>query len=183
MDIGQNIKTYRKNKGLSLTKVAELTGYSVSFLSQIERNIANPSINSLKKISDVLGIQLAYFFNDQENGQTDEKQYVVRTYNRKKLANQESKVEMYLLSPNLNNKIELILIIAQPGGKSGDYYRHKGEECGFVIKGSLCLDLGGQSFDLDEGDTIQFNCDTPHKWKNKGLDVSVSLWAITPPSY
>jgi transcriptional regulator with XRE-family HTH domain len=185
MNIGQNIRTYREKKGLSLTKLSQLTGFSISLLSQIERNFANPSINSLKKISDALGVQLAYFFfeNEKEN-EFLERNHIVRANKRKMLSSQESKTEMYLLSPDLNNEIELLLIIAHPGGKSGDeYYVHKGEECGFVIQGSLEIDLNGQIFTLHEGDSMLFKSEIPHKWVNNGPDKLISVWAITPPSY
>ena len=184
MDIGQNIRSFRESKGLSLTKVSELTGFSISFLSQIERNLANPSINSLKKISDALEIQLAYFFTEDEKLPDREKEYIVRSNKRKKLFNSDSKTELYLLSPSLNNEIELIMIVAQPGGSSGDdYYFHNGEESGVIIQGSLEITLDGEIFTLNQGDSMQFNSNKPHKWTNTGDDISISIWAITPPSY
>jgi transcriptional regulator with XRE-family HTH domain len=184
MDIGQKIRNYRELKGLSLTKVSELTGFSISFLSQIERNIANPSINSLKKISDALEIQLAYFFMEDEQQVEREKDLIVRANERKKLYSDDSKTEMFLLSPNLNSEIELIMIVTQPGGKSGDeYYSHKGEESGIILEGSIELDLNGEIFTLNKGDSMQFKSSIPHKWINKGSEPCISIWAITPPSY
>lgn len=185
MDIGQNIRKCREGKGLSLTKLSQMTGFSISFLSQVERNLANPSINSLKKISDALETPLANFFIESEINQNENgEDFIVRANKRKKLSTKGSKSEMYLVSPDLNHSIELLIIIAQPGGSSGkEYYTHKGEECGVVLKGSLDIKLNGQKYTLDEGDSIFFESETPHMWINNGSDESVSIWAITPPSY
>jgi quercetin dioxygenase-like cupin family protein len=150
----------------------------------LQRNVANPSINSLKKISDALDTQLATFFVEDNNDQDNEKDYIVRASKRKKLAYPGSKAEMYLLSPDLNNNIELIMIVAEPGGQSGDdNYFHEGEECGYIIQGSLEIELNGEVFTLNEGDSMQFKSKIPHKWKNKGSKISISVWSITPPSY
>ncbi|MDQ0221382.1 cupin domain-containing protein [Peribacillus cavernae] len=173
MDIGKNIRRFRELKGLSLTQLSNLTGFSISFLSQIERSVANPSINSLKKISDALDTQLASLFTENDSNSNGEKDFIVRANERKKLYNPGSKAEMYLLSPSLDNEIELIMIVAQPGGKSGDeYYSHHGEEIGIVIQGSLQVDLDGQIYTLKQGDSMQFNSNTPHKWMNTGSHIS-----------
>lgn len=120
-----------------------------------------------------------------ENGKDNEileKNHIVRANKRKMLSSSESKTEMYLLSPDLNGDIELLLIIAHPGGKSGDdYYSHKGEECGFVIQGSMEIDLNGQIFTIHEGDSTQFKSEIPHKWVNVGPDKLISIWPLRRP--
>lgn len=186
MDIGQKIRNCRECKGLSLTQVSQITGFSISFLSQVERNLANPSINSLKKISDALETQLANFFIEENETiqKKREEDFIVRANKRKKLSTTGSKTEMYLLSPDVNHNIELVVIIAQPGGSSGeDYYTHEGEECGIILEGTLEIELDGKKYTLNEGDSMLFKSEDPHRWVNNNSNVSVSLWAITPPSY
>ena len=77
------------------------------------------------------------------------------------------------------------MIIAQPGAQSGHrYHYHKGEECGVVVKGTLNIYLDdGTSYDLAEGDSMYFSSEQGHKWKNLGDGESISVWAITPPSF
>ena len=91
---------------------------------------------------------------------------------------------MLLLSPHLNSNIELIMIIAEPGGNSGKgLYSHKGEEIGLVLSGSIVIYLGDKQHVLHEGDSMYFTSETPHRWENPGTRQSISVWAITPPSF
>lgn len=62
---GSRIRELRKSKGISLTKLSELTGVSKSYLSCLERNQNNPSIDVLEKISDRLEVNVNYFISNQ----------------------------------------------------------------------------------------------------------------------
>ncbi|MBM7551719.1 helix-turn-helix domain-containing protein [Thalassobacillus pellis] len=69
--IGERIKLIRKNRGLSLTVLAERAGVAKSYLSSIERNIqSNPSIQFLEKISTELDVSINYLLHG-EQGETD----------------------------------------------------------------------------------------------------------------
>jgi len=183
MNVGSRLRQIRKSKGYTVKDVAELTNYSSSFISQVERNIASPSINSLKRICDALKIPIAYIFDDDKYHDYFDG-IVVRKDHRRKLSNINSKTEMFLLSPNLKRKIELLLIKAQPGAKSGEYFhQHKGEECGMIITGTMTFEVGDKSFVLYEGDSAYFSSEIPHRWRNDGDTEAVFIWAITPPSF
>lgn len=183
MKIGNKIRLLRKRKGITLKEISERTGFSVSFISQLERDVVSPSIESLKKICDSLDVALATFF-DEEKFEQITNDAVVRKNYRKTLSFGGSKAQMFLLSP-LNRKMELLLIVAQPGSQSGEeYHVHKGEECGLVLKGTMEVILEeGNAFILEEGDSFYFSSEQRHKWRNAGEDEAVSVWAITPPSF
>jgi transcriptional regulator with XRE-family HTH domain len=61
-ELGRRIRSLREEKGLSLRAVAEGAGVSESFLSQVERSVASPSVASLRRIAEALGESLASFF-------------------------------------------------------------------------------------------------------------------------
>lgn len=66
--IGKNIYQIRKNKGLSLSELAERAKISKSYLSNIERNLnQNPSINMMEKIANVLDVDMQVLLNSDEN--------------------------------------------------------------------------------------------------------------------
>ena len=89
-----------------------------------------------------------------------------------------------LLSPDLNRKIEFILTSAKSGESSGSKpLQHKGEECGVIIKGKLEFYVGLEKYILNEGDSIYFNSELPHKWKVVGEEFTQTIWCITPPSF
>lgn len=64
--VGERVQFYRKERGLSLTVLADLAGVSKSYLSAIERGVqSNPSIHFLEKISSVLDVPMDSFLHDE----------------------------------------------------------------------------------------------------------------------
>ncbi|WP_027965152.1 helix-turn-helix domain-containing protein [Halalkalibacillus halophilus] len=57
--IGERVQKYRKDRGLTLTELAERAGVAKSYISALERNIQqNPSIQFLEKVADVLNVSI-----------------------------------------------------------------------------------------------------------------------------
>ena len=52
-----------------------------------------------------------------------------------------------------------------------------------VVEGSLILHVGGKEYRLEAGDSIYFNSNTPHRWRNPGDVTMRAIWVITPPSF
>ena len=76
--IGGQIRELRKLKGLTLTQLGQAAGISVGYLSQIERNQSKLPIGVLKKLSDVLGVQMNWFFHGNMGVSPDERDLIVR---------------------------------------------------------------------------------------------------------
>jgi len=180
-EIGGQIRELRKARGLSLQQVAEASSISIGYLSQIERNQSKLPIGILKKISDVLGVQMNWFFqvNDVPS---HEKDVVVRADNRRHFSFTGIGIEEELLSPNLSGALEMLLSTIEPGADSGDYC-HEGAEAGFVMAGRLDLWVGGKFYRLEEGDSFSFNSTEIHRCANSGQKVTKVIWVITPPHY
>ncbi|PLR81254.1 XRE family transcriptional regulator [Bacillus canaveralius] len=182
MDIGPKIRTLRKNLNMSVRQLSELSECTPSFISQIERNIANPSINTLKKIADILNVPLIHFFEENTNQNESEDEYIIRKKRRKKLNSPAEKAEVFLLTPTNNMRnIEMHMIVIEPGGKSDKLYVNSAEEVGYVLKGKLTLYLGEERFEVNEGDSIYFPGNLPHGWANESNTEVITLWAATPP--
>ena len=181
-DMGGQIRDLRKAKGLKLADLSRLTGKSIGYLSQIERNISEPSLRALQEISNSLGVQIGYFFHETEPVPSDEQGLIVRKSRRKRL-NYGNGVIDHLLSPNLSGQLELLLAEFDPGYSSGDSITHKGEEAGLVLAGSLDIWIGAKHFSLSEGDSFTFESSTPHRFENNDKIKTIVVWAITPPTY
>lgn len=165
---------------MSVRELSEASSCTPSFISQIERNIANPSINTLKKIAETLNVPLIHFFEEETN--EIEEGYIIRKQKRKKLNSPNEKAELYLLTPNhLMKNIEMHMIVIEPGGKSDNPYTNKAEEVGYVLKGELTLYLDNDIFVVNEGDSIYFPGNIPHGWENQSNEPVITLWAVTPP--
>ncbi|MGQ9515816.1 MAG: helix-turn-helix domain-containing protein, partial [Anaerolineae bacterium] len=104
MVIGERIRKRRTELRMSLREVAEKAGVTASFLSQIERELADPSIKSLRRIAEALDVPVFYFLSDEQ-----EHRPVVRRHERKKLTLPRSQVTYELLTPDLNRKMEMFI--------------------------------------------------------------------------
>ncbi len=92
--LGTSIRRARKRQGLTIQQVAETSGLSISFISQVERDLVSPSVTSLQKISRALGMQIGGFF--EERGRSGR---VVRAHERPRLIYPQHSEEEYLLTP------------------------------------------------------------------------------------
>lgn len=179
LNFGHKIKRFRRDKGLRLADVAEMTGLSKSFLSQIENNKISPSVETLYKLSTAFERPIGYFFEDFEENTN----FLVKKDQRKKIMIEVDLTHFELLSPNLRNKkMEGLIIRMEEGGVSGEK-THVGEEVGLVIKGKICVSLEGKEHIMEEGDSIYFPSTIPHRIENIGDSEAVLFWVMTPPSF
>jgi len=185
LTIFDNIRKTRREKRFTLKKMAEETGISVNYLSQIERGNTNPSIGILKKITSALGISLLELGDESLRTPFHREEVaVVRRHMRKKLVYPKSKLEEYLLTPDLNRKLEVLLSESKPGKYREDvWYSHEGEEFGFVLEGQYEVTVKDKVYILNEGDSIYYPSHLPHKMRGIGHKRCKTLWVITPPSF
>ena len=180
--IGGQLRDLRKAKRLTLHEVADAAGISVSYLSQIERNVSRLPIGVLKRISDVLGVHMNWFFPEGAKGALDERDIVVRAANRRNMSFTGLGITEELLSPNLAGPLELLISTIHPGADS-EYYTHDGADAGLVLSGTLELWVGERHFKLHTGDSFAFPSSQPHRCANRGKRPTKVLWVITPPHY
>jgi transcriptional regulator with XRE-family HTH domain len=181
-DIGNQIREQRKIKGYTLQHVADAAGISVGYLSQIERERSKLPIGVLKRISDVLGVHMNWFFQVHGGGPPEERDIVVRKQHRRTLTFTGLGIVEELLSPNLSGPLEVLLSTIDPGADSGDY-SHDGVEAGLVLTGTLDLWVAGKFFRLEEGDSFSFKSTDVHRCANPSDVPTKVVWIITPPHY
>ena len=186
--LGDDIRQLRKARGLTLQDLADQSGKSIGFLSQVERNLTKPSVGALQDISEALGVHIGWFFQVDTEADSVERQYIVRKEHRRRISYSELSSTDYLgfhdhlLSANLNGRLVLGYSRYQPGSSTGDdTYQHDGEEAGLVLSGTLELTIGDDVFTLKEGDSFSFPSDRPHKFANPSeTDDTIVVWANTP---
>lgn len=181
--LGKKITDYRKAKGLTLSALAGEVEISPSMLSQIEKGLANPSLNTLKLLAKVLEVSLFNLFLEDEQKEN----LVVKPENRKKIISAEQgNISYELLTPDLKGRIEFALMKIEPKNESSvALISHIGEETAYVIKGKvdICINSQENILTLETGDSIRLLPNTKHKWKNNyDLEVEV-IFAVTPPSF
>jgi transcriptional regulator with XRE-family HTH domain len=179
MNVGDKIKNRRKALGMSLRALAEQSDLTASYLSQVERNVSMPSIDSLRKISKALNIPTFYFFLETENPSP-----VVRRGERRQLLIPQSHVIYELLTPNVNRKMEIILAELQPTSGAIPLIHHENtEECILVLEGQLEVQVAGETYQLKTGDTIYFEGVLLQRIAAVGDSKVRYLSIVTPPIF
>ncbi|MEW6273688.1 MAG: helix-turn-helix domain-containing protein [Bacillota bacterium] len=185
--LGKKLRELRQVRGLTITDLAEAVNISKSLISQVERGEVVPSLTTLRKIAKGLNVSITEFFEDDEQAPpvSNENEVVVRKAKRKKLFIPGSNAKYELLTPNLQRKIEFLLIEVLPNNRQEEVVQlsHAGEECSLVLEGELTVMLGDKVFTLQEGDSISFDSGIPHSIENRTDKKTVVVTAITPPNF
>lgn len=183
INIGKKIACLRKSKGLSSKDLAEKAHVTASMLSQLERGLTNPSINTLKTIAQALEVQLFTFFIEDQVKEN----LVVKPIDRKQMilpSEGDELITYELLSPDLNGDVELaIMTLTAKSHTSKDNFKHTGEEVAYVSKGNLILYLNDDEIPLSEGDSVKIPPQMLHRWYNPFDAEAIVIFAVSPPSF
>ena len=177
--MGARIRKRRMQLGMTLNDLAEATGLTKSFVSQIERGRNSPSISTLRGIAAGLEVPMFYFFQAEQTTEP-----VVRLAQRRIVTFQNTGVKYEFLTPDLQRSIEMLELRLKAGQHTGSRpLAHEGEECAVVVQGSVEIELAGVTYRLEAGDSIYIGALQPHRTYNPGKDTAVIISAITPPSF
>jgi transcriptional regulator with XRE-family HTH domain len=180
---GDQIRARRKELGLSLEELAQRTGLTASFLSLVERDMSNPSLESLRHIAEALGVP-PFYFSQEDGGATAMQNPVVRASERIKITFPPGDVTSELLVPNLRNKLEVFISHVKPSaGNIARPPQMDTEECLLVLQGAIRVVLNEQAYELHEGDSIYIQGFALREICAIGEEEAVFLSAITPPIF
>jgi transcriptional regulator with XRE-family HTH domain len=180
VDLGARIRTLRVARGETLRQLAAQAGVTESFLSQVERGVASPSIASVQRIARALGTSIAELFaTDDRAG------IVVRAADRRRVVYQGLGAVDEFLTRATDGRLQVILSTIQPGGGTGDeaYTHDSDEEVVVVLEGVLDLWVGPEHYRLESGDAVTHSSRVPHRNTNPGPGIARVLFCITPPSF
>lgn len=180
LELGARLRALRLAQRLTLRQLAERAAVTESFLSQVERGVASPSVASLQRIARGLGLTIAELFTTVEGAGR-----VVRAGQRRHVTYAALGAVDEFLTPATATRIQLILSTIQPGGGTGDeaYTHDSDEEVVLVLEGELDLWVADEHHHLEAGDTITYSSRLPHRNTNRGSTVAKVLFSITPPSF
>ncbi|WP_341961520.1 cupin domain-containing protein [Pseudomonas sp. RC10] len=180
--LGERIRGLRKRQGLTLAELAKRSQLSVGYISQLERDLSRPSVDTLLKIGRCLGVNIQWFFSTRSEASEADAGYVVRKDSRQNI-HYDDGIYDQLLTPSPSGQIEMVHSRFPPGAYNRTSYTHEGEEVGYVLSGTFELWVGERHFELGEGDSFRFSSNEPHRYGNPGETDAVVLWVITPPTY
>lgn len=183
INIGKKIATIRKMKDMTIKDLSAKANVTASMLSQLERGLANPSINTLKIIASALDVQLFTFFIEDEA----KEKLVLRPQDRKQMilpSEGQELITYELLSPDLKGDVELAIMTLTPKSHtSRDNFKHTGEEVAYVSKGRVHIFLNDEEIRLNEGDSVKIPPQMMHRWYNPYAEEAIVIFAVSPPSF
>ena len=163
--IGEKIAEYRRKNGLTLRDFAKQTNLSTALLSQLERNIGNPTLRILSTLAEAMGISVSELVEQK----VENAEMILRKEQRKTIVMYQGQT-MYdvLACDTCHANLELLLMTLE--GKSwtsNGYTQHtQEEEVAYVLQGEVTIDLEGEVFVLGEEDTIRILPGRKHKLYN-----------------
>lgn len=177
VDVGKNMRLIRQEKGFSLRALAEASGLNVNTLSLIENGKSSPSVSTLQQLAQALRVPITAFFT-----QAQTPQQVV--YQRP--AERSQAVFSHGLLANLgagmsHPGLEAFVITLDPGSDSGEeYITHTGRELVYCLEGEIHYQVGDTTYTMHPGDSLIFEAQLPHGWKNPGTEQACALLALCP---
>jgi transcriptional regulator with XRE-family HTH domain len=178
IDIGKKVENQRKKRGLSLRELARLANITPSMLSQIERGLANPSLQTLKALAQTLDVPTFSFLLED----TNTSDLVVRSNRRKKMI--VGNLSYELISPDFTGKLATAILNIPPNTAASEkLIEHRGEEVAYVLEGKVKVYLNDEEYILGPGDSVKIPLHLKHKWENNFEKSTSILFSITPPAF
>lgn len=174
--IGQRIRELRKGRGMTLQALAEATGLSSSMLSLVERGLASPSIGSLVVISEALGKSMSALIVEGPDPQDN---LVVRAAEARVVETSTGAVRRVMKEDTVNGVTVAVNEYAPHTGSSEQPLSHYGFEYGFLLEGSLIVEVDGANHVLKVGDLVSYSSQRPHRIWNPGPGTARTLWFNT----
>ena len=175
---GERLRARRKALGLTLQQVADAAGFSVGFISQIERGITAPSLTSLVSVCRVLKVDVGHFLTPQKSDTP-----VTRKSERALFA-LDGKSDGRILYERASasfagNVLRSTIMHFPPGHRSSEAMVHEGEEIFYVVSGALTIEIDGESMMLQAGDTAHFPSTRVHVTWNHTTEPTVVFHTCT----
>lgn len=179
MEIGEKLRELRIQRGLTQEEMANRCELSKGFISQVERELASPSIATLKDMLECLGVSLQAFFSD-----TSAEKVVFSPQDMFEKEDEDAGHKITWLVPDAQkNSMEPILLELEPGGRSHVLPPLEGEEFGYVLRGQVTLVVGKRSHVIKRGGSFCLHPSVTHYVENTGAKPAAVLWVSTPPSF
>jgi transcriptional regulator with XRE-family HTH domain len=169
LGVGRAIKEARQRVEISMRTLATRCGVSQPFLSEVERGMATPSIATLYKVADALGVEPSSLLPTGDTGDV----LVVRADEGRRVPSSErpNSAEGRVVFADDTRGLEVYEYIAGVDDDLDVWFRHEGEKVLHVIAGHLCVDFdqpGESARDLGPGDTLIHTGAIPHRWTVQG---------------
>ena len=176
VNVASSLRELREARGISMRALATKSGLSANALSMIERGKTSPSVSTLYKLADALGVSITAFFGTE----SDKKQIVfIKSDERTRMSFTRGVFEA-LGGEHFTGRVEPFMLTLESGVASGSHnIVHTGHEFVFCLRGQLEYFVEKQVFELSAGDSLLFASKLRHRWRNPSKNVTTALIIIS----
>ena len=174
-NVGLHLRTMRKERGLSLCALAELSGLSPNTISLIERGITSPSVSTLHRLAMALAVPITALLEDPV-----ERMDLIITRAGERTRSGSGSVELESLGYGVENQVcDPFSVRLKAGASSGKrLMAHSGHELVYCLEGAVEYEIAGDIHRLEPGDALLFHGNMPHRWRNPNSVEAVFLLII-----
>ncbi len=177
VQVGAKLRALRQARGLSMEQVAQAVGVNKSFISKLEHDAVAPSVATLLRYCDAVGIRPGTLFDPPPTK-------LVRKGEGQPIDLGGERMREFLISGEGQDQLMALLSEIEPGGGSGaePYTLRSAADLVHVLDGRLEMVVDGVSYILEAGDTLTFPPTLPHSWRNPSRTARTrAIWVIVPP--
>jgi transcriptional regulator with XRE-family HTH domain len=176
VDVGTRLRQLREERNMSMRSLATASSLSANALSMIERGKTSPSVSTLYKLADAMGVPITTFFGEPT---TKQQVIYVRSQERARVPFSRGVWEG-LGGEQFSGRVEPFMLTLESGASSGPHTMiHSGHEFVFCLRGQLEYHVEKQIFTLDPGDSLLFAAQLNHRWRNSGKNVANALIVLS----
>ncbi len=176
VDVAKRLRELREGRGISMRQLATQSGLSANALSMIERGKTSPSVSTLYKLADALGVSITAFFGEE----SDKKQIVFLKSDQRTRMSFTRGVFEALGGETFTGRVEPFMLTMESGASCGPHdIIHSGHEFVFCLRGQLDYFVEKEMFRLEAGDSLLFASKLRHRWRNPSGNVTTALIIIS----
>lgn len=168
--IARRIRKKRQERGWTLDKLAQITGLSKGYLSQIENCEKNPPISTLIKVAHGLGIDVTALISGGTPQPENPKISIIRPNERLPIAHTAappgSSYEAVTHKKAGRLMDSYIVTVSHEFPEKPLF--HQGQELVYAIEGHQEFHYDGRSYAVGPGDCLYFDSDRPHMSRSVG---------------
>ncbi|MGB8362825.1 MAG: helix-turn-helix domain-containing protein [Acidimicrobiia bacterium] len=186
--IGDRLREERTRAGISQRELARRLGLSASLISQLESGQSKPSVGTLYAIVTELDVSLDRVIRGEDYQSADsiveprpETVSPLVHPKERHVIELASGVRWEELTASSEDGVDFLHATYEVGGASTpdeSLMRHHGREYGYVMKGTLGIQIGFDEYELNPGDSIAFDSTQPHRLYNKCDQPVQAVWFV-----
>jgi len=171
INIGKRINNLRKQRGWALRALAKRSGLSANAISLIEREENSPTVSSLRRLASAFNVPISDFFQEDH---TKTCAYV-KNGQGMRIKNKDAELESLGFGLQIQQLEPFRMTIDPHTETFCDAINHPGQEFVYCLGGQVEYNVEGKTYPLERGDSLLFNAEFNHSWRNKNSETATIL--------